>query len=291
MSVRLARGGLPGLAGVVLAGRRLVFEVRAPRGRRGDRLEVLAIGRTGRAAAITAKTLRGKGTTRVALTVPRSGHFAVRGRIVRRGTRGLAGRPLRLRVTSPSFGLGAPSPLVGLLRARLRRLGYVTGPDRSRYDAAFGRAVFAFQGMAGMPARARVTPELIRRVLAGDGRFRARFPQHGRHAEADLTRRVLVLLDGAKVLGIYHTSAGKRSTPTILGSFRIERKEPGKNKLGMVDSSYFIRGFAVHGYHFVPPFPDSHGCLRVSLTDSPTINRFLAVGTSIDVYRGGRSTS
>ena len=59
---------------------------------------------------------------------------------------------------------------------------------------------------------------------------------------------------GGRVHAIYMMSSGKPSTPTVLGRFRVYRKEPGVNSEGMVDSSYFIRGYAIHGYHEVPDF-------------------------------------
>ena len=36
----------------------------------------------------------------------------------------------------------------------------------------------------------------------------------------------------------------------------------------MVHSSYFIRGYAIHGYIDVPAFNASHGCLRVPIPDA-----------------------
>ena len=39
----------------------------------------------------------------------------------------------------------------------------------------------------------------------------------------------------------------------------------------MVDSNYFIRGYAIHGYPTVPTFTASHGCLRVPIPDAMPI--------------------
>ena len=33
----------------------------------------------------------------------------------------------------------------------------------------------------------------------------------------------------------------------------------------MLDALYFIGGYAVHGYHSVPPYQASHGCSRIPL--------------------------
>ena len=48
-----------------------------------------------------------------------------------------------------------------------------------------------------------------------------RFPQHGRHVEANLGWQVLALIDKGKVVRAYATSSGKPSTPTVLGNFRF----------------------------------------------------------------------
>ena len=92
----------------------------------------------------------------------------------------------------------------------------------------------------------------------------------GRHVEADLTRQVLAEIEpGGRVRTIYTMSSGKPSTPTVIGRFRVYQKTPGVNSEGMVDSNYFIRGYAIHGYAEVPTYAASHGCLRVPIPDAP----------------------
>jgi lipoprotein-anchoring transpeptidase ErfK/SrfK len=95
---------------------------------------------------------------------------------------------------------------------------------------------------------------------------------------------VLALIDGDRVVATYHTSSGAPATPTIIGSFRVYRKDPGTNALGMVHSSYFIRGYAIHGYVDVPAFNASHGCLRVPLPDAWRIYRWIRHGDRVITY-------
>jgi lipoprotein-anchoring transpeptidase ErfK/SrfK len=52
----------------------------------------------------------------------------------------------------------------------------------------------------------------------------------------------------------------------------------------MVDSSYFIRGYAIHGYVSVPAFNASHGCLRVPIPDARSIYNWLRTGDVVWVY-------
>jgi len=172
---------------------------------------------------------------------------------------------------------------VRLLQHGLRRLRYAV-PLSGRLDAATQRAVLAWRKMTGRPRNFSVSPDVIRGVLGGRGTFRVRHPEDGHHVEADLSRQVLALIDGDKVRRIFHTSSGKPSTPTVQGRFKIYRKEFGTNSEGMVDASYFIGGYAIHGYVEVPVFNASHGCLRVPIPDAASIQRWLRFGDVVWVY-------
>ena len=94
----------------------------------------------------------------------------------------------------------------------------------------------------------------------------------------------MALLERQRVYRIYAVSSGKASTPTVLGRFRIYSKTIGTNAKGMVDSSYFIGGYAIHGYVSVPTFPASHGCVRVPIPNARSIYDWLRIGDRVDVY-------
>jgi lipoprotein-anchoring transpeptidase ErfK/SrfK len=79
-------------------------------------------------------------------------------------------------------------------------------------------------------------------------------------------------------------SSGKPSTPTVIGRFRVYSKEPGTNSHGMVDSNYFVGGYAIHGYAEVPPYPASHGCLRIPIPDAAAVYAWVRIGYPVDVY-------
>jgi hypothetical protein len=192
-------------------------------------------------------------------------------------------RPRAVRVRPWAAGPGSRGRVVRVLQRGLRRLGYVVG-RRGRYDDRTARAVLAFRKVLGLARTTQASPGVFARLAAGRGRFRVRFPSHGKHAEADLSRQVLALVRGRRVERIYPISSGASVTPTILGSFRVYLKTPGTNSLGMVHSSYFIRGYAVHGYASVPTYPASHGCLRVPTPDAWSIYRWLDHGVRVDVY-------
>ena len=172
---------------------------------------------------------------------------------------------------------------VRLLQRALARLGYVTSRG-GRFDGATGRAVIAFRKVNRMSRTQSANRAVFSMLFAGRGGFKLKYPRAGKHVEADLSRQVLVLARGGRVERIYHTSSGTAATPTVRGSFRFYRKQPGTNAKGMVHSNYFIRGYAIHGYKSVPTHPASHGCLRVPIPNAKSIDNWIRVGDRIFVY-------
>jgi hypothetical protein len=192
-------------------------------------------------------------------------------------------KPRRVIGVTPHASLGDRGPAVRLVQSRLARLRYAVARS-GRFDASTARAVVAYRKMRGWSRVGIASRDVVRGLLAGRGGFKARYPSHGKHVEADLSRQVLVLLRGRRVHRIYSTSSGTAVTPTVLGRFRVYRRTFGTNSLGMVHSSYFIGGYAIHGYHSVPTFPASHGCLRVPIPNALSIYRWLRFGDRVDVY-------
>jgi peptidoglycan hydrolase-like protein with peptidoglycan-binding domain len=186
-----------------------------------------------------------------------------------------------------SVGRHSRARAVRALQRRLRRLGYVVGRAGS-YDARTARAVIAFRKVTGIRRSGDASVAVMRRIARGKGAFTIRRPGDGRHIEADLTRQVIALVDGGRVRRIYPISSGKPGTSTVLGSFRVYLKTRGTNARGMVDSAYFVGGYATHGYPSVPVYPASHGCLRVPLADAASLFKWIHIGTPVDVYYGPR---
>jgi lipoprotein-anchoring transpeptidase ErfK/SrfK len=174
-------------------------------------------------------------------------------------------------------------PIVRLLQKGLSKLRYSTSRS-GIYDDATARSVMAWRKVTGMARNYSASEGVVRGVLKGRGRFKVKYPRDGHHVEADLSRQVLALIDGDKVKRIYHISSGKPSTPTVLGRFHVYRKSAGTNSHGMVHSSYFIGGYAIHGYVEVPTYAASHGCLRVPIPSAWSIYSWVRMGDVVDVY-------
>jgi peptidoglycan hydrolase-like protein with peptidoglycan-binding domain len=193
-------------------------------------------------------------------------------------------KPVDVRVVNPNMGEGARGPGVWLLQARLHALHYAV-PQNGVFDEGTGQAVIAYRKLTGLERTPETDARVFQLLRRGAGAFHVRYPRDGRHVEADLAAQVLAEIEpGARVRRIYTMSSGKPSTPTVLGRFRVYLKTPGVNSEGMVDSNYFIRGYAIHGYPEVPTYAASHGCLRVPIPDAPAIFAWVQVGTPVDVY-------
>jgi hypothetical protein len=191
---------------------------------------------------------------------------------------------LRVLVVGGSIGSGQRGAAVRLLQRGLARLHYAV-PRSGVYDDGTARAVMAWRKVSGRARTYTASRDVLLGVLAGRGGWKVRHPRDGRHVEADLSQQVLVLVDGDEVHRIYHTSSGAPATPTILGRFHVYRKDPGTNAKGMVHSSYFQGGYAIHGYVSVPPYNASHGCLRVPIPDSWSIYQWVRMGSVVWVER------
>jgi hypothetical protein len=191
--------------------------------------------------------------------------------------------PRGFEVLPRHVGPGSGSRAIRALQRKLRSLGYVPGSPGS-FDDRTARAVLAFRKVIGMARTTSASTAVLSALARGKGAFHIRFPRHGKHVEADLSKQVIALIRRGKVERIYPVSSGKPSTPTVLGSFRVYRREPGTNSHGMVYSSYFIGGYAIHGYESVPVFAASHGCLRVPVPDAIPIYDWLGFRDRVDVY-------
>ena len=236
----------------------------------------------------------GKGAGQFRLSFSSASAGQVQARAVHYATPAQAqfsGRSPTVRFASPNVSNGARGPAVRVLQSELNALHYVLPLD-GLFDEATARAVIAYRKMAGLELVPSTNTQLFRLLARGVGSFRVRFRGDGRHVEADLTRQVLAEIEPhGRVLAIFTMSSGKPSTPTVIGHFNVYSKTPGVNQKGMVDSNYFIAGYAIHGYPEVPNYAASHGCLRVPIPNAASIFSWVRIGTPVDVYHeaGGGS--
>jgi peptidoglycan hydrolase-like protein with peptidoglycan-binding domain len=173
---------------------------------------------------------------------------------------------------------GESGPDGATVQQRLAALGFFVGPTISgRFDNNTTQALYAFQKLQALPATGKADPPTRQKLDT------ATRPQPASAAgdlmEIDKAHQVLIVVRGGQAQYIFNTSTGtegpytyagrKHTAHTPEGRFAFFRQIDGweRSHLGrMYRPKYFHPdGLAVHGDTFVPSYPASHGCVRVSL--------------------------
>ena len=228
----------------------------------------------------------GKGMFETRFRVRRGGRFAVQAvHVATADQQGSASGREKFGVRFPGLSDGQCGRVVRGFKRSLSKLGYVPGGGSCMSDRA-QRAVLAYRKVNNRGHNLHAGKGIVKRVFAGRGAFRPRHPNAGEHVEVSIGKQVLVFVNRkGRAVETYHVSTGKPSTPTVTGRFEFYRRQPGTNSVGMVHSTYFQGGYAVHGYPSVPPtYPASHGCVRVPIPDSRHIYEKIFLGETIFVY-------
>jgi lipoprotein-anchoring transpeptidase ErfK/SrfK len=190
-------------------------------------------------------------------------------------------RVRRYRLLTPSLAIGSYGRGVLALERRLHRLRYALRPANKFYGVDTYQAVLAFQKVHWMSRTGRVNDPVWSKL----GRAtipKARHPS-GNHIEVDKTRQVLFEVRLGHVVRVMHVSTGATGN-TPVGTWHVYWKQAGLNSHGMYYSLYWFRGFAIHGYASVPPFPASHGCVRIPMWLAPGLYSRWGLGTTVYVY-------
>jgi lipoprotein-anchoring transpeptidase ErfK/SrfK len=223
------------------------------------RVQVIRGGRVGfdrsfAGGAQVALGTRDIGVVRVRLTtLPNRGYDSV-------------SRELRATVRPPTLSLGTTSPAVTELARQLAAFHYVVPSFSSTFGDDFVQSVYAFQKVQGLERTGSVDAAFWTKL--GNPRIPApRYSQPADHIEVDKTHQVLYVVRDGKIALISPVStAGIAGYYTPEGRFAIYRKVTGydPSPLGvLLDPMYFVGGYAIHGNPSVPPYPASHGCVRV----------------------------
>ena len=197
---------------------------------------------------------------------------------------GARAKSRQFKVKYPDLDPGDSGAAVDLFNRLLRKRAYYD-TDKGRYGSHTERAVMAFRKVNGMARTFQATPEIFKRLAEGKGGFKLEYPNAGKHVEVDISHQVMALAVGGKPKYAFHVATGAAATPSDTGGFTFYRKDPGFNSIGMYYSIYYNGGEATHGYHSVPPYPASHGCIRNPIPDSVFIYNWIDLGDKMFVYR------
>jgi PKD repeat protein len=195
-------------------------------------------------------------------------------------------RTLRARVLLPRLTYGGRGTAIADLGRRLRALRYAA-PGGASFDSRMLDAVYAFQKVHGLP-RTGVVDSRFWSALAAARTPRPRYVNPADHLEVDKGRQVLLVVRGGRVaLVVPISTAGIAGTFTPVGRFSVYRKVVGfdPSPLGtLYDPMYFTGGYAIHGNPSVPPYPASHGCVRVPMWIAPLLYATTPYGQTVYVY-------
>jgi L,D-transpeptidase catalytic domain/Putative peptidoglycan binding domain len=256
----------------------------------GNRLVLKGRLRPASAASLTLKV----GARDWHVRVKQDGHYTVflptdrlgrhRARLVLAPHQGYKGFTARryYRILAPALSTGAHGTAVRALERRLATLRHIVrGGPNGYYAYDTYEAVLAFQKVHRMARTGRVSRG-VWRVLG-----RAKVPKarvaRGNHVEVSKTLQVLYEVRKGKVVRITHVSTGATGN-TPVGKFHVYGKVPGLNGSGMYYSLFFTGAFAIHGYHSVPAYQASHGCVRTPMWFAPGFYDRWAVGTTVYIF-------
>ena len=180
----------------------------------------------------------------------------------------------------PNLRIGSRGPSVYGLEQRLHELHYALGTVDGYYGFDTSDAVVAFQKQHGLPRTGTTNARFWRELEVAHVPV-PRYP--GPHVEVSKERQVLFLVRKGQVALVVPVSTGATGN-TPVGLWHVYSKVPGFNAKEMYYSSFFIGGFAIHGYHSVPPYPASHGCVRIPLWVAPRVYSLIDYGTAVYVY-------
>lgn len=236
------------------------------------------------ARAVLTRTFASR--ARIKLDTRRIANYTVRVETVPAAGYGRIARTLRARVLLPRLAYGLRSTAVADLGGRLRALHYAA-PAGVSFDSRMLDAVYAFQKVHGLP-RTGVVDNRFWSALAAATTPRPRYAGPADHLEVDKSRQVLLIVRGGRVALVAPIStAGLPGTFTPVGRFAVYRKVSGfdPSPLGtLYDPMYFTGGYAIHGNPSVPPYPASHGCVRVPMWIAPLLYATTPYDQTVYVY-------
>jgi peptidoglycan hydrolase-like protein with peptidoglycan-binding domain len=191
-------------------------------------------------------------------------------------------RLLKQAVYVPNLHVGDTGASVYALEQRLNELHFALGRVDGYYGYDTSDAVVAFQKLHGLARTGSVDARFWRELELAH----APIPRHtgeGTHVEVSKERQVLMLIRDGHVTLVVPVSTGATGN-TPVGLWHVYSKVPGYNAKEMYYSSFFIGGFAIHGYHSVPYYPASHGCVRIPIWVAPRVYSLIGYGEAVYVY-------
>ena len=185
---------------------------------------------------------------------------------------------------------------VRAMQERLAELGYDIGTPDGKWGARTSYSLMAFQKVEGLTRDGQDGPE-TQAALAKASKPGPMVPGGAANRiEVDVARQVLFHWVNGSLSRILPVSTGNDEyycvdgecsvAVTPGGSFRIGRKAAGLEVAPLGElwwPMYFNGGIAIHGSPSIPPYPASHGCVRIPMYAAPTFYDQVPAGTRVHV--------
>jgi N-acetylmuramoyl-L-alanine amidase len=199
----------------------------------------------------------------------------------------VAERELHAALKPPLLAYGSTSPLLAQLLHTLTELHYAIPRVQRSFDGDVLESVYAFEKVQGLARTGQVDSPFWARLESAVVPT-PRYTEPANHLEVSKAKQVLYVVRAGKIVLISPVStAGIPGYYTPVGRFAIYRKVPGydPSPLGVLyKPMYFTGGYAVHGNPSVPPYPASHGCVRVPNFVIERLYRTEPYGETVYVY-------
>ncbi|MBC7294118.1 MAG: L,D-transpeptidase family protein, partial [Thermoleophilia bacterium] len=185
----------------------------------------------------------------------------------------------------PTLRQGSVGAEVAWLEQKLADLTYRPGKIDGVFDKRTYQAVVAFEKWEGLSRDGVVGIKVWTRLFQAQ-RPTAKRSGAGNWIEVNKTKQVLLYVKNGTVARTLPVSTGSPDVgiATPSGTFTVYAKSGGWD--GPRYKPLYLRGIlAIHGYPSVPPWPASHGCIRVTLWDQDEFYPLIPVGTKVYVYQ------
>lgn len=204
-------------------------------------------------------------------------------------------------VTAPptvSLEAGDTGPDVEQLQTELTRAGFYRGVIDGEFESWTEAAVVAFHKEIGAERSSVWETEDWVSVAAYQGPELPNRQAAPHRLELNLTRQLLYLVRDDLPVAVVPISTGNGASyrnlsgasvraVTPRGEFQLRSQVDGWRVSylgGLYRPWYFKGGYAVHGSLSVPPFPASHGCVRVPVWEADYLAEQLSLGMPIFIW-------
>jgi lipoprotein-anchoring transpeptidase ErfK/SrfK len=123
----------------------------------------------------------------------------------------------------------------------------------------------------------------------------ANAPTTGKWIDINVSNQTITAYDGTTPLKTVIVSTGVARTPTVLGTYKIQRKYPSVRMTGGTPgidfydlpnvpySMFFYQGYAIHGTYWHTNFgtPMSHGCVNLPTEEAKWFYEWAEIGTPV----------